>query len=381
MGDDWLKVMNAQTETVIEKNDNPPLKAKVKRINNNGTIDVSVDLQEQEIPWEIPGIPLTNNLKISKGDYVTVKFLENNHNSPVIDGMFNPKSYSGDGEDGRSILSVDKVESDGLVDIYRITYSKKPLYSYFQVKNGDNANITSISISDLNNAIETGFYNCYSDDNAPTSGFYTIEANTDGNNVIQTAKNANHEIYTRIGYDVQNNPSWGAWKTPALNQIIDLIYPVGSPFFSFLVTEDPNDRFPNTVWVRIEENTYLVSAGSNLVGMTPVGSNTKTLTTSNLPNHSHGGSISSVSLTTNSNSHSHNQYYRTSNFSSSGTQSNGRMGLTGDNSGTGFPTLSDSHSHSIDAHGHSLTINNNGSGESFDNRPKSLAIYMWRRTA
>lgn len=211
MGDDWLKVMNAQTEAVIEKNDNPPLKAKVKRINNNGTIDVSVDLPEQENTWELPSIPLTNNLKISKGDYVTVKFLENNPNSPVIDGMFNPKSYSGDGEDGRSILSVDKVESDGLVDIYCITYSKEPVYSYFQVKNGDNANITSISISDLNNAIETGFYNCYSADNAPTSGFYTIEANTDGSNVIQTATNANGEMYTRIGYDVQNNPSWSEW--------------------------------------------------------------------------------------------------------------------------------------------------------------------------
>ncbi len=379
MGDDWFKVMNAQTEAVIEKNDNPPLKAKVKRINNNGTIDVSVDLPEQEMPWEIPGIPLTNNLKISKGDYVTVKFLENNPTSPVIDGMFNPKSYSGDGEDGRSILSVDKVEIDGLVDIYRITYSKEPLYSYFQVKNGEDglSVLTSEAITDLNNAIETGFYNCYSADNAPTSGFYTIEANTDGNNVIQTATNANGDMYTRIGYDVQNNPSWGAWKTSALNQIIDLMYPVGSPFFSFLVTEDPNIRFPGTNWVRIEENTYLVSAGSNLVGMTPVGSNTKTLTTSNLPNHNHSGSISSVSLTTNSDSHTHTLGDSGSIISTSVSARLLESGTTC--GGISRTTSSDTHTHTINAHGHNLTINSQGSGESFDNRPKSLAIYMWRR--
>lgn len=242
------------------------------------------------------------------------------------------------------------------------------------------AEISSISISDLNNAIETGFYNCYSADNAPTSGFYTIEVNTDGSNVIQTATNANSDMYTRIGYDVQNNPSWGAWKTSALNQIIDLIYPVGSPFFSFLVTEDPNDRFPNTVWVRIEENTYLVSAGTNIVGMTPVGSNTKTLTTSNLPSHNHSGSIATTSLTTNSDSHSHT--LGDSGLILSTRESTRNWAGNGTNfGGISRYTSSDSHSHSINAHRHSLTINNNGSGESFDNRPKSLAVYMWRRTA
>nr|WP_302577955.1 hypothetical protein [Methanobrevibacter arboriphilus] len=186
--------------------------------------------------------------------------------------------------------------------------------------------------------------------------------------VTNKIKNIDHSIIDKIICSVESN-------------ILERDHPPGSPYFTFLVDDDPNDRYPGTTWVRLEENQYLVSAGSNLVGMTPIGSNTKTLTTSNLPSHSHTGSISSISLTTNSNSHSHNQYYRTSNFSSSGTQSNGRLGLVGDNNGTGFPTLNDSHSHSIDAHGHNLTINNNGSGESFDNRPKSLAIYMWRRIA
>ena len=147
------------------------------------------------------------------GDIVIVTYTDYN-DPPIITNVYN--KTAGIGEDGRSILSVDKVETDGLIDIYRITYSKEPVYSYFQVKNGEDglSVLTSEAITDLNNAIETGFYNCYSADNAPSSGFYTVEVNTDGNNVIQTATNANGEMYTRIGYDVQNNPSWGAWIKP-----------------------------------------------------------------------------------------------------------------------------------------------------------------------
>lgn len=304
MGDDWLKVMNAQTEAVIEKNDNPPLKAKVKTINSNGTIDVSVDLPEQEIPWEIPDIPLTNNLKISKGDMVTVKFLENNPTSPVVDGMFNPKSYSGDGEDGRSILSVDKVESDGLVDVYRITYSKEPLYSYFQVKNGEDglSVLTSEAITDLNNAIETGFYNCYSADNAPTSGFYTIEANTDGNNVIQTATNANGDMYTRIGYDVQNNPSWSDWEKSSVDTATEILNKLktvdglgsglnadlldGLESTDFIKTSEADkitvETYTNGVRFKKDGN-YIFSACWGLVNLTTTGSNGRASTTVNFP--------------------------------------------------------------------------------------------------
>ena len=296
MGDDWLKVMNAQTEVVLEKNDNPPLKAKVKRINNNSTIDVSVNLPEQEMPWEIPDIPLTNNLKISKGDYVTVKFLENNPTSPVIDGMFNPQSSGGDGEDGRSILSVDKVESDGLVDIYRITYSKEPVYSYFQVKNGDNANITSISISDLNNAIETGFYNCYSADNAPSTGFYTIEVNTDGSNVIQTATNVNGDMYTRIGYDVQNNPSWDAWKKSNVDSA-DLS-DVKNELLSKIGDNITIETYTNGIRYK-KDGTYIYSACWGNVNLTTTGTNGTASTTVNYPFTFSGNLVSMGNPTTN----------------------------------------------------------------------------------
>lgn len=166
-------------------------------------------------------------------------------------------------------------------------------------------------------------------------------------------------------------------KQEVEQESIERDHPPGSPYFTFLVDDDPNDRFQNTVWVRIEENTYLVSAGESLVGMTPIGSNTKTLTTSNLPNHNHSGSISSVSLTTNSDSHTHTLGDSGSIISTSVSARLLESGTTC--GGISRTTSSDTHTHTINAHGHDLTINSQGSGESFDNRPKSLAIYMWRR--
>ena len=166
-------------------------------------------------------------------------------------------------------------------------------------------------------------------------------------------------------------------KQEVEQESIERDHPPGSPYFSFLLEDDPNNRYPGTTWVKIEENTYLVSAGPNLVGMTPVGSNTKNLTISNMPNHAHTGSISSVSLTTNSTSHSHDGYARVRNLASGSYPI--REIVTVTNNEETKSTSSESHAHGINAHNHVLTINNNGSGEAFDNRPKSLAIYMWRR--
>lgn len=146
----------------------------------------------------------------------------------------------------------------------------------------------------------------------------------------------------------------------ALNQIIDSIYPVGSPFFSFLVTEDPNTRFPGTTWVRLEEDQYLVSAGESLVGMTPVGANSKDIRIDWSHNHLQ-------------NPHSHENYNRTSNFSSTGNQYGGRMGIAGDNSGTITATAPTT--------GTNQSAGTQTNTQTVDNRPKSVAIYVWRRTA
>lgn len=136
-----------------------------------------------------------------------------------------------------------------------------------------NLNPKSIPISDLNDAIETGFYNCYSADNAPSTGFFTIEVNTDGNNVIQTATNANGEMYTRIGYDVQNNPSWAVWTRPESNgsetaqSILDKLKTVdgiGSGLDAEYLGGEKYDKYASKVDLGNLTNQLLNEIGDNL---------------------------------------------------------------------------------------------------------------------
>lgn len=169
-----------------------------------------------------------------------------------------------------------------------------------------------------------------------------------------------------------------------LSIVVDALYEVGGqPYMTFREDDDPNNKFPNTTWELLEENTYLVSAGDNINGDN-VGSNSITLTTSNLPSHNHSGSISSISLTANSGGnhiHNPNQGERFITRSSGGSYGGLNPSSGSDYTyNTTLQTTSDgAHTHTINDHGHTLTINNNGSGESFDNRPNSKPIYIWRR--
>jgi baseplate structural protein gp10 len=161
-------------------------------------------------------------------------------------------------------------------------------------------------------------------------------------------------------------------------EIIEDEHPVGSPYFSFLVTDDPNKRYPGTRWVLIDEETYLVSAGSNLPGMTPVGANTHTLTTDQIPSHGHNVSIPSSGASTTGSAGAHTHTF-TAVMASGAT----RTGTTGTLFGTDTDTTGSAgaHTHSNPNHTHTVTQSNAGSGQAHNNMPKSLAIYIWRRTA
>jgi hypothetical protein len=144
------------------------------------------------------------------------------------------------------------------------------------------------------------------------------------------------------------------------------------------------------------------------------GSDSRTLTTANMPSHSHSGSIGNKSLTHNHSgsssnknlSHKHwmdNAPLDDKNFNSQGLAEQ-EYGLLAD--GNNYDTSSDSnragkyttnalgdhnhtitvgnksqsHSHTVtvdnlsQTHNHSITINNNGSGTAFDNRPAYYVV-------
>jgi hypothetical protein len=109
--------------------------ARVTKINTNMTVNLKPESDNPESD-DLVNIPVLINLALEKDDKVLISHLDNNPNYPVVIGMQNPKTVSG-GADGRGIISIDKVETDEFVDIYRITYDKIPIYSYFQVPNAD----------------------------------------------------------------------------------------------------------------------------------------------------------------------------------------------------------------------------------------------------
>lgn len=108
--------------------------ATVTRVNTDKTVNVHLDSSDKDTD-DLIKVPLAVDFDLKKDDKVILTYLNNNTDSPVVIGMINPQ-FNGSGENGRSIVSIDKVDSDGLADIYRITYDKAPIYSYFSVKNG-----------------------------------------------------------------------------------------------------------------------------------------------------------------------------------------------------------------------------------------------------
>lgn len=141
-------------------------------------------------------------------------------------------------------------------------------------------------------------------------------------------------------------------------------YPVGSIYLSVNST-DPSTYFGGT-WVRLTD-TFLLCAGTTYAAGTTGGSATHTLTTAEMPSHTH--SISS------SGGHNHNANFKehripTSNYSGSSDYAR-KSGASKDS--TGQITISQG------AHTH--TPANTGGGGAHNNMPPYLAVYAWKRTA
>jgi hypothetical protein len=154
--------------------------------------------------------------------------------------------------------------------------------------------------------------------------------------------------------------------TPMLPSVltIDAIYPVGSIYMSVTENANPEALFPGTHWERIAGKFLLASsAGLYAVGATG-GEASVILTASQMPSHTHGGSIESGG------EHSH---------SFSGNQSGGSS-QTAEGKGA-----SDSHytfyTSTDGSHSHSLSISEAGGGGSHNNMPPYLVVHMWKRIA
>lgn len=175
--------------------------------------------------------------------------------------------------------------------------------------------------------------------------------------------------------------------------MVDIIYPVGSIYMSVNAT-NPGTLFGGT-WEQLQ-NRFLLGAGSSYLAGATGGAATHTLTSSEMPSHTHtftgtasstgnkqptftgtamSGSIDSMAGLTYTTSGVLGVSDSSNTYGRGGTYSTAMKKVTFN--GTPSGTVS-SHNHSFTPAG---TNSSTGSGSAHNNMPPYLAVYMWKRTA
>ena len=253
-------------------------------------------------------------------------------------------------------------------------------------------------------------------DNASITILRNTKANIDAEpikdgNILFTTDQAENKIYTDVGTErikiggtvdvdtelstTSTNPVQNKVITNSINDVsrrlnevvanlFDTFYPIGFLFS----TTDANFN-PNTAtgwhgkWERITDCVIYAAGTSDTIGSI-VGSNTHTLTTAELPSHTH--SIPALSGSTNSaGAHTHNLYDSTSKtrYGHATTLSAGQNAWSiVANPGASNTIIAQSagaHTHTVKTN--TSTTGSQGSGTAIDMRPRRLNSVVWRRTA
>lgn len=145
--------------------------------------------------------------------------------------------------------------------------------------------------------------------------------------------------------------------------IYNIVYPVGSVYYTTVDGFDPNKEFGGT-WEKFPDGIFLRSANGTTAIGSYGGEETHVLTTAEIPSHSHGMDDAG------SHSHSLTGWYTVQWGGSDTCQAKSRFdSAAGDCDGTG------------PAGSHAHTIKNNGGGQAHNNLPPYEAVAIWRRTA
>ena len=157
--------------------------------------------------------------------------------------------------------------------------------------------------------------------------------------------------------------------------LFDMYHPIGCLY----PTTDSKFN-PNTAtgwhgkWERIKDCVIYASGDSDTVGQI-VGSNTHTLTTSELPSHTH--SIPALSGSTNSaGTHKHKVQWKQA-TTIDGTHNRWYACPTPDKTTGDYTESAGDHTHSVTTN--ASTTGSQGSGTAIDIRPRRLNSVVWRR--
>ncbi|NBS69566.1 hypothetical protein EBT31_11740 [bacterium] len=145
-------------------------------------------------------------------------------------------------------------------------------------------------------------------------------------------------------------------------------YPVGSIYVS-TVSTNPNTLFGFGTWVAYGQGRMLISADGTYTAGTTGGSATTTLSTANLPSHTH-----SATTTSTDSGHTHGSAIGSGFISNGG----GESLAGGPNLPFGRPSATASSTANITS---TTTIGSTGSGTAVTTISPYIAVYMWNRTA
>ena len=140
-------------------------------------------------------------------------------------------------------------------------------------------------------------------------------------------------------------PKGDTGESVNITDLFNMIYPVGSIYISVNNT-NPSLLFGGT-WEKIED-TFLLASGTNYATGTTGGEATHTLTTNEIPSHSHREANSTV-------------VYNDS--------SSNRFATSGSGTKISLATNLD------------INTNSTGGGQAHNNMPPYLAVNIWKRTA
>lgn len=268
--------------------------------------------------------------------------------------------------------------------------------------------------------------------------YYCILANGPASTVRSPANDTAGTYWRALIYSTGKHPDPEHLANPAVLQVLQAVYPVGSIYCSYGNTS-PDVLFGFGQWTKIE-GRFLLGANSTYGLGSTGGEATVTLTVNQIPAHNHSAITGNAgghnhTITVNSGgAHSHSAgsswagdhthtrgnmeisgsisggAVEEGNFATgafaitgSGRGSDGRASDSGFNfyasrSWTGTTSSNGGHSHNISIniggehshlassgaageHIHSVTVNNTGGNQAHNNLPPYLAVNMWRRTA
>lgn len=165
---------------------------------------------------------------------------------------------------------------------------------------------------------------------------------------------------------------------PTNSNIVDLIYPVGSIYMSVNSTS-PETLFGGT-WVQLEDQ-FLLGAGTTYTNGATGGSATHTLTTDELPAHTHGSKSLSGNITIRAIDSV------TSNNANLLQQNSGIITRSNDSNVAGYRSSNSNYRTSQSNQNNKITVDAThehtsvGNGDAFSTMPPYLVVYMWKRTA